>query len=135
MLQRNFEITFYYKKNFQKIVRVLRILYPLYDCTALVCCGVVIGIVRRFKPETLAMNTVLPALHCSVILLLEEESHVAEDMKSLNRRDSSAGIATRYGLDGPGIESRRGQDFSHPSRPALGPSQLSIQWIPGLSRG
>ena len=28
-------------------------------------------------------------------------------------RDSSVGIATRYGLDGPGIESRWGRDFSH----------------------
>ena len=33
------------------------------------------------------------------------------------------GIATRYGLDGPEIESLRGRDFSHPSRPALGPTQ------------
>ena len=32
-------------------------------------------------------------------------------------RDSSVGIATRYGLDGPGIESRWGRDFPHPSRP------------------
>ena len=37
-------------------------------------------------------------------------------------RDSSVGIATRYGLDGPGIESRWGRDFPHPSRPALGPT-------------
>ena len=28
------------------------------------------------------------------------------------------GTATRYGLDGPGIESRWGRDFTHPSRPA-----------------
>ena len=27
-------------------------------------------------------------------------------------RDSAVGIATRYGLDGPGIESRWGRDFS-----------------------
>ena len=27
-------------------------------------------------------------------------------------------IATRYGLAGPGIESQRGRDFPHPSRPA-----------------
>jgi hypothetical protein len=33
---------------------------------------------------------------------------------------SSAGIATDYGLDGLGIESRWGRDFSHSSRPALG---------------
>ena len=50
-------------------------------------------------------------------------------------RDSSVGIATRYGLDGPGIESRWGRDFSHTSRPALGPTQPPIQWVPGLSRG
>ena len=49
--------------------------------------------------------------------------------------DSSVGIATRYGLDGPGIESRSGRDFPHPSRPALGPTQPPIQWVPGLSRG
>ena len=35
-------------------------------------------------------------------------------------RDSSVGIATRYGLDGPVIEWRWGRDFPHPSRPALG---------------
>jgi hypothetical protein len=35
-------------------------------------------------------------------------------------QDSSVGIATRYGLEGPGIESRRGRDFPHPSRPVRG---------------
>ena len=39
---------------------------------------------------------------------------------------SSVGIATRYGLDGPGIESLRGRDFPHLSRPALGPTQPPI---------
>jgi hypothetical protein len=50
-------------------------------------------------------------------------------------RDSSVGIATRYGLDGPGIESRWGRDFLQPSRPALGPTQTPIQWVPGLFPG
>jgi hypothetical protein len=45
------------------------------------------------------------------------------------------GIATRYGLDVPGIESRWGRDFSLPSRPALGPTQPLVQWIQGLSQG
>ena len=53
----------------------------------------------------------------------------------LQGRDSSVGIATRYGLDGPGIESRWKQDFPHPSRPALGLTQPPVQWVPGLSRG
>jgi hypothetical protein len=50
-------------------------------------------------------------------------------------RDSSVGIATRYGLDGPGIESWWGRDFSQRSRPALGPTQPPIQWVPGLFPG
>ena len=51
-------------------------------------------------------------------------------------RDSSVGIATRYGLDGHVIECRWGrQDFPHLSRPALGPTQPPIQWVSGLSPG
>jgi len=44
-------------------------------------------------------------------------------------------IATAYGLDGPGIESRWGRDFSQLFRPALRPTQPPVQWVPGLSRG
>jgi hypothetical protein len=50
-------------------------------------------------------------------------------------RDNVVGIATRYGLDGPGIESRRGRDFPQPSKPALGPIQCSVKWVPGLFPG
>ena len=50
-------------------------------------------------------------------------------------RDSSDGIVTRYGLDGPGIESQCGRDFLNLSRLALWPTQPPIQWVPGLSRG
>jgi hypothetical protein len=50
-------------------------------------------------------------------------------------RNSSVGIATHYGMDGPGIETWQGRDFTHPSRPALGPTQPSIQRVPSVYRG
>jgi len=47
---------------------------------------------------------------------------------------SVVGIATGYGLDGPGIESRWERGFPDLSRTALGSTQPSVQWVPGLSR-
>ena len=46
-------------------------------------------------------------------------------------RDSSVGIATRYGPDVPRIEPCwRGRDFAYPSRPAPGPTQPPLQLLP-----
>jgi hypothetical protein len=50
-------------------------------------------------------------------------------------RNSVVAISTCYGLDVPGIESQWGRDFTHLSRPALGPTQPPIQWVPGQSQG
>ena len=47
---------------------------------------------------------------------------------------SSVSIATDYGLDGPG-SNPGGDEIFRPSRPALGPTQRPVIWVPGLSRG
>ena len=47
---------------------------------------------------------------------------------------SSVGIATDYGLDGPG-SNPSGDDIFRQSRPALGPTQPPVKLVPGLSRG
>jgi len=44
-------------------------------------------------------------------------------------------IANRYGLHGPGIESRCGRDFPEPFRLAQEITQPLIQWVPGLFPG
>ena len=50
-------------------------------------------------------------------------------------RYSSVGIAIRYGLDCPGIESRWGRHFPHLSRPGLRPSSLLYNGYRVFHRG
>jgi len=47
---------------------------------------------------------------------------------------SSVGIATDYGLEGPG-SNRVGDKIFRPSRPALGPTQPPVKWVGCLSLG
>ena len=78
---------------------------------------------------------ILAAAEGSVEIAKKSKSSVKLCMLHDNGRrpGSSVGIATDFGLDGPGIESRWREIFRL-SRPALGPIQPPVQWVPGLSR-
>jgi len=79
-----------------------------------------------------------PTLHFAIMRDSRTQGVRAEFLKRiflLGGPGSVVGIATAYGLDGPGIESRWEQDFPHLSRPALRATEPPVQWVPGLSRG
>ena len=62
--------------------------------------------------------------HCPALSLITVRTEINRYYSEVCGPGSVVGIATGYGLDGPGIESRWGRDLPHLSRPALGPSSL-----------
>jgi hypothetical protein len=83
-------------------------------------------------------------MHHSLLFVIVQDSSYAFFLLSLSEddlsfaihkqnvgRDNSVGIAIGYGLDGPGIQSRWGRDFPHPSIPGLGPTVEQLVDIAG----
>jgi hypothetical protein len=74
------------------------------------------------------IDIILHKLFVSVVMFFQIQLDGVEGAVFFQRlstergRDSSADIANRYGLEGPGIDSRWGRKFPQPSRPVLRPT-------------
>jgi len=71
-------------------------------------------------------------LNATQQIVIKHSDNMVREMKEhykLRGRDSSVGIATRYGLDGPGIVPGGGRNFSHLFIPTKGPTQPPVQRV------
>ena len=64
-----------------------------------------------------------------LVILLNERDDIRKILFPKWDRDSSIGIATRYGWTVRGSNPGWGWDFRHPSRPAIGPTQPPVEWV------
>jgi len=71
------------------------------------------------------LPTYVSFMECSFLNFLHIFHHIL---------GSSVGVATDYGLEGPG-SNPGGDEIFRLSRSTLGPTQPPIKWVPGLSRG
>jgi len=84
---------------------------------------------------SLARTAVLCRKHWPVTGRTDTTPRTVEFLVVLAELDSSVGVATTHGLDGPGLEYReRGKSFSLQNRPARlwDPTQPYIQRLPGF---
>jgi hypothetical protein len=65
---------------------------------------------------------------------IQHETKLHHSYAWISGPGSSVGIATNYGLDGLG-SNPGGDKIFRLSRPALGPTQPPVKWLPGLPRG
>ena len=82
----------------------------------------------------LPLSIITSLLSSRMLLYIIPTTNDSDIHLYLKNASSSVGIASDYGLDGPGSNPCRDEVFS-PSRLVLVPTQPPAQWVPVLSRG
>jgi len=93
-----------------------------------------IGVVRHQRVKTTVDSMCTANRYACIISTTATKVMHLNLYKTTVRAVSSVGIATGYRLDGPG-SNLGGDEIFRSSRPALGPTQPPVQWVPVLSRG
>ena len=105
-----FSIHFHLESHLLRRDSVMTVQFLLpYSCMYIGLLHSVLDTVEQVTFEY--FSTHIFSLRCLTIL------NYFNNVPVVKGRDSSVGIANRYGLGGPGIESWWERDFPHPSRP------------------
>jgi len=82
----------------------------------------------------LFLGLVQSVFNCWSILCLPYFRIIIIIIIIISSSSSSSSSSTDYGLDGPG-SNPGGDEIFRQSKPALGPTQPPVKWVPGLSWG
>jgi hypothetical protein len=116
----------------QTILKML----PFYGNRRYVTVFINAHLLPALNHANLARILLLHVIKIPVQIILKEGTKISLGKTNSDKYTYLANIAKfKWNCAGWTVEFRWGRDFSHLSRPSLGPTQPPAQWVPGLFRG